>query len=503
MNPSGSAAIKLKGAVFVLAVICLFGLPAYGALYSGGGTEADPYIISTAAEMNDIGNNPNDFGSYFLLTADIDLGGYTGTSFNIIGTPPNSPFTGIFDGNGHTISNFSYTATEQNYTGLFRYVDEPNAEIKNLGLIDPNVDAGKGIAVGSLVGLFVQGTIWGCYSINCSVAGEERVSGLAGWNLWGTVHDCYAIGAAEGNYDVGGLIGSNNGNILNSYAKVVVSGRGGCCSGGFVGFNNDDGYISKCYATGSVIGISNAVGGFVGSNYGSIFNSYATGNADGNMVVGGFIGSSWEGTITACYSTGAVDGNDLTGGLTGFHQNSSYTKCFWDMDINPDVNGIGNTTDPNVIGESTVNMQTASTFTNAGWDFVDEIDNGVQDIWRLCNEGAEYPQLNWQFLLGDFVCPDGVEINDLAALIEQWLLEKLSADVAPDGGDGFVDFLDWAVFANGWQSTTDINDLAVFIEQWLQFSAYCADIAPAPDGDGIVNMLDFAVLADNWLVGVE
>ena len=112
-------------------------------------------------------------------------------------------------------------------------------------------------------------------------------------------------------------------------------------------------------------------------------------------------------------------------------------------------------------------------------------------------------------------------MNDLAVFVEQWLLEKLSADISPDGGDGFVDFSDWAVFANAWQSTSeppsdnwnpkcdispaggdgivDMEDLAVFVNQWLQFSAYCADIAPEPDGDGTVNMLDFAILANNWL----
>ena len=105
-------------------------------------------------------------------------------------------------------------------------------------------------------------------------------------------------------------------------------------------------------------------------------------------------------------------------------------------------------------------------------------------------------------LLGDFVCPDGVAINDLDVFMQQWLLEKLSADVAVGGGDEIVDFVDWAVLAGGWQNTIDINYVAVFAGQWLQLGAYCADIAPSPGGDGVVDMLDFAVLADNWLKGV-
>ena len=133
-------------------------------MYSGGGTEVDPYIISTPAEMNDIGNNPGHFGSYFKLTADIDLGAYTGTSFNIIGPNSTTPFTGVFDGNDHTISNFTYSSTGTDYIGLFGCVDDQDAEIKNLGLIDPNVDAGSGSYVGSLVGRLENGTITACYA---------------------------------------------------------------------------------------------------------------------------------------------------------------------------------------------------------------------------------------------------------------------------------------------------------------------------------------------------
>jgi hypothetical protein len=92
-----------------------------------------------------------------------------------------------------------------------------------------------------------------------------------------------------------------------------------------------------------------------------------------------------------------------------------------------------------------------------------------------------------------------VDLADFAIFIDQWLLEKLSADVAPDGGDGIVNFIDWATFANGWQG--NMNQLADFTSQWLMRSAYSADIAPAPGGDGFVNMLDFALLADHWLEG--
>jgi hypothetical protein len=125
------------------------------------------------------------------------------------------------------------------------------------------------------------------------------------------------------------------------------------------------------------------------------------------------------------------------------------------------------------------------------------------DVLVGASDGKVYLYQGLVFL-GDFE-PDGdVDMDDLAVFVEQWLLEELSADVAPDGGDGIVNFLDWAICADGWQITVDYDDLADFADQWLKTgSSYLiADIAPAAGGDGIINVLDFAALAENWLAGM-
>jgi hypothetical protein len=144
-------------------------------------------------------------------------------------------------------------------------------------------------------------------------------------------------------------------------------------------------------------------------------------------------------------------------------------------------------------------MKQQSSF--VGWDFVGETANGYYDFWRLCNEGFEYPKLAWQYLLGDITCPDGVEIYDLATLCEQWLFEEIPADVVPPGGDGIVNFADFAVFADQWGVSKDIYALFDFAEQWLNIGLpICsADISPSPDGDGRVNAADLAILCENWL----
>jgi len=153
--------VRRSKSLLVLAVAVLLGASASGGTYSGGdGSAENPYWISTAADLNEIGTNSEDWGSYFILTNDIDLSAYTGTAFNIIAPDTDNeqplfqgtPFTGTFDGNGHIVSNFTYTSTGTDYIALFGYVASPG-EIKNLGMVDVNVDAGTGYYVGGLVGL--------------------------------------------------------------------------------------------------------------------------------------------------------------------------------------------------------------------------------------------------------------------------------------------------------------------------------------------------------------
>ena len=449
---------RFRYAVFTFLTICVLAFPAQAKYSNGDGSAESPYQIATAADMNEIGENPNDWDKHFKLMADIDLGSYTGTTFHILGTGYSNPFTGVFDGNGHTISNFTYSSTGTDHIGLFGYVYGINAEIKNLGLIDPNIDAGIGWWIGSLAGVLSVGSISGCYVEDGSISGDDIVGGLVGYNN-GNLSNCYATANASGGDDVGGLIGYSNHTIFN------------------------------CYATGDVSG-NRYVGGLVGANVGgTITNCYSTGGISGSSEVGGLVGENHLAAVISCYSTGSVTGDDDVGGLVGYNYSGTVTDSFWD------VNSSGMDTSAAGTGKTTAEMQTRSTFTDASWDFV--------DVWDIC-EGTNYPKLAWQILLpGDFLCPDGVETNDLAVLVEQWLLEELSADVWPDGGDGVVDFLDWAIFANGWQISNDIFDLADFADQWLKTGAnyYIADIAPQ-EGDGFVNFLDFAIFADHWLQGM-
>jgi hypothetical protein len=371
------------------------------ALLTGAGTLGDPYLIYTAEELNVIGMFPCELDKYFKLMDDIDLSQYVGTEFNIIGIL--NPFSGVFDGNEKKITNLNHVR------GLFVSV---SGAIKDLGLIDANVDAGTGDRVGSLVGNLQSGTITNCYAEDGNVSGNDRVGGLVGDNNHGTITNCSATTSITGAEYVGGLVGYNYyGTIINCSAAGRVSGSGteywpSDSVGGLVGENSWDGIIANCYSTGDVSG-DERIGGLAGNNYyGTITNCYSNGDvlasgADWQPGVGGgLVGeNSWGGTITNCYATGSVSasGSDwqpgVSGGLVGENR-GEVIDSFWDTQTSGQATSGGGT------GKTTAEMQMESTFTDARWDFEGETVNGTEDIWRI-SRGVHYPRLSWQFVIGD------------------------------------------------------------------------------------------------------
>ena len=354
---------SLLGKITVLVVICCCCLSVQAKYGGGTGEPNDPYQIRDANHMQAIGADANDWDKHFKLMADIDLGQFDGKEgreeFNVIGyyiyNPHDlNPFVGVFDGNGHTILNFTYDSNDRDSIGLFGCVDDPNAEIRNLGLIDPNIDAGTGNNVGSLVGYFGYGTINECYVDGGSVSGTNLVGGLVGGN-GGTITNCYATGMVTGYYTLGGLVGNNRGSIINCnstgsvtgyysigglvgknwgnisdcYATILVTGIEDL--GGLVGHNRVS--IDTCYAVGVVSGTDNSryLGGLVGGNSGIINNCHATGSVIGDQYLGGLLGINGvygrSSSISDCYATGTVTGTDYLGGLVGLNLESISNSC--------------------------------------------------------------------------------------------------------------------------------------------------------------------------------
>ena len=187
-----------------------------------------------------------------------------------------SGFTPIFEGNGHTISNLFIDRSSTSYVGLFGYVIGRTVRLRNIGLLE------------------------------VKVKGNDNVGGLVGSNEV-DISNSYATGSVTGDNNVGGLVGYNEGDISNSYATGSVTGTGDI--GGLVG-NSQGSTISDSYATGSVTGTGDNVGGLVGYNDKIVSNSYATGSVrgTGTVHVGGLVGFNDGGTVTASYYNSETTG---------------------------------------------------------------------------------------------------------------------------------------------------------------------------------------------------
>ncbi len=422
-RPLGRGNLNPSMKILFFALVILNILTALSlAKYSGGtGDPNTPYLIATPNDLNSIGLDSNDWDKHFLMTADIDMSNITGDQYNIIGDYPN--FTGVFDGNNHSIVDFT-SGISSSGGSLIRIVDNNSAIVKNVIMVNAEVNEPGDSYVACLVGWLKAGQISNCHVINGKINAENFSGLLVGINE-SQIINCSSTGIVSGMDHLGGLVGENktNGSVINCYSDVNVTGLresiGGlagrnkgyiqnCLSsggtiqtliskyaGGLVGYNTS-GQIFSCFADNEVLG-SSSIGGLVGGNdFGStIRNCYSLSSVKANDKVGGLAGGNL-GDIVNCYAVGVVDGNVSTGAFIGYDSTTNLAKCFWNREVNPDINGIGNTSDPNVIGLLTELMKQESTFVDAGWDF-------NTPVWKMCDI-PDYPKLAWQKDLRCMIC---------------------------------------------------------------------------------------------------
>ena len=237
---------------------------------TGSGTENDPYQISTAAQLkrfrnivNGTGGQTQNPGACAVLTNDIVLndgtfaenGTYTpGSSskaaekWTPIGkyTDDNdkTPYTGTFDGQGHTIKGLYVNSASDAYVGLFGCLE--GAAVRNL-TVDGYVQGYK--TAGGIAGYASNAAIENC-SNHCSVFGgsDSMLGGIAGLNFYGAkIIDCYNVGTIIRNSTVfefcGGIVWGNAGTVSNCYNVGTISGN--VYDGEIVGRNS--GTVENCY----------------------------------------------------------------------------------------------------------------------------------------------------------------------------------------------------------------------------------------------------------------
>jgi len=231
--------------------------------------------ISTKAELDSIRNN---LSGQYCLAADIVFtendfaqGGdffNAGAGWSPIGTDYNNPFTGIFDGNGHTISGLhcNINSSTTVYFGLLGY---NKGSILNVGLLNGSISdtsTSSYAYAGGIVGFNDHGTISNCSSkgsVEATPSCQASTGGIVGYNNYGIINNCYNSGIVRvaaasyysSNSNTGGIAGLNNGTISNCYNTGSISASSSSSyrdyTGGIAGYNA--GTVSNCYNVGSVI----------------------------------------------------------------------------------------------------------------------------------------------------------------------------------------------------------------------------------------------------------
>lgn len=391
------------------------------ARYVGAGTEAEPYQIRSAEDWRTLMRAAGDWNKHFIVTADLDFSGMVLTpvapdmvasmDYQFEGTP----FTGVVDGQGHTLRHIVISLPDEDFVGLFGAIGA-GGRVENL-----RVEA-------------------------ISVQGRLSVGALAGLNQ-GTIAGCRSEGVVEGEYyHCGGLVGDNHGGTI-SMSQTQGTVLGDLWVGGLAGYHHHGGTIQSCYAGAEVRGTS-YLGGLAGfmEDWGTtVVDCYATGDVTGSTTVaGGLVGYLRFGFIQQCYSTGDVVCPANAGGVLGYNISGSgwLSDLFWDTQTCHLTAGVGGGDAGGVAGQTTAQMKSASTYP---WDFT--------ETWAIC-DGTHYPRLQWQRLAGDFACPDGVAIEDLQYLAGQWLATDCGLLNDCDGADmdlsGSVDMADFVLFAGQW-----------------------------------------------------
>ena len=288
---------------------------------SGSGTENDPYLILNPIQLSQMRNYLKQNGVYFKLMANIDVSEFIEDEWSSQGWMPigtsSTPFKGVLDGNGKTISGLWIKRSNADYVGFFGYTQ--NATIKNVTIVAKDI-VGKDNVAG-LSGYSDNSTFNGVNFSATKIQGGTNVGGLAGKSNYTTISGCSIISTIEitgiGN-DVGGIVGCiTSGSI--SECKVscnAIIGANGV--GGVFGTDNSKvAPITNCHVQGNING-GDDVGGICGHSSGNITNAVFCGNVTATNKAGGISGSCGSGTTSGCYAVAHVNASgNLVGGLIG------------------------------------------------------------------------------------------------------------------------------------------------------------------------------------------
>ena len=294
------------------------------AFEDGDGSKEAPFVIKTSLQLQLINNYPD---MHFKLADNINL--------NNKNWLPIEEFSGILDGNGHTIYNLHVEYKDIKERGLIGILKK--GEIKNLNITGVKI---AGNNAGAIAGRIANsGKISNCNVVltDGSILRGANVGGIVGYIDCSGYSNSYSIEnctvksesndlAINGSY-IGGIAGYANSStsndtgfgIINSHANCNVLGESHV--GGIVGYIKGGNIIHKCGYEGKISGTEN-VGGICGmlDYQASTEGCKAKADIEGDNNIGGICGSMNSANVIACYSTGtitAAPGANNIGGISG------------------------------------------------------------------------------------------------------------------------------------------------------------------------------------------
>lgn len=319
---------------------------------SGSGSKSDPYVISTAEQLDQVREYSGE-GIFFALKNDISITAdlATGTAFDETSksnwsdgnfTPIGSkaePFAGYFDGKGYSIKGLeiegqvriSGDVSMANNAGLFSCIGE-KAVIENIVIEDAKI-TGKS-NTGAIAG-YNAGIIENCtVEKDVEVNGDNQTGGIAGSSdgiLKGNVNKGDVTGTGVYTGGIAGMA-SNIGVILvDCTNKGTITGADH--TGGIVGMITGSGpaTMADCTNSGEVESETANAGGIAGIvNYKGISVENCRNTGDITSKTSGGIAAYNKGQIDSCYNSGAVKGSNYAGGIAGdqSQQGSKIVKCY-------------------------------------------------------------------------------------------------------------------------------------------------------------------------------
>lgn len=285
----------------------------------GDGSSESPFLIATAEELKwyanyvngESGDNVVHTTACAQLVEDIDLstvcgeskGNWTPIAKYDVYKNGGKKFDGVFDGNGHTISNLYINNTYSSYLGLFGYIQptasSTSASVKNLKMDNVQIVGDQNIA--AVCGFGKNVTFENIEVISGSITGSYFIYGICSGG--GSARNCInrANVTGSGTY-VAGIINTINDKVSNcsNYGKITT-GKG--LAGGIACLNKESNKLTDC------------------ANYGDIHVTGTLGSS--GSAVGGLLGYPSNLEISNCANFGNIyltEQSEFVGVIVGTHQ---------------------------------------------------------------------------------------------------------------------------------------------------------------------------------------